>query len=567
MILSGLRRLFLRIRAIAYGWNDYLCYAGSIRGYRRLAKAMHLDPEKGTLLIVSLRGMNEVWAQKWTLLSLAARAKGYRAFVLTSHSQRRLNRYYRLLGIIPIYFEDFAAAQGAVLPVDYLNDGKPKVDGGVKLPREIAVGVSHARTLDDFRKIRYIDAPIGEIALSTYSRHAGTGLIDLSKQEVRQFLINWLSQIVQSIDIANIMFERYNVRVAFFTEVFLEEYGAFYYAALSKGVNVIRFAGTVRDDAIIVQHLSRNNDRSHHASISAASWEWVKAQPYTSDIDQALHNNFMDRYGDRWHRSKRNQPGTEILEPNEARQQLGIAPDRKVAVIYSHILYDTLFFFGTDLFSDYAEWLVETVRVACANPGIDWLIKVHPSNLWRGEMNSMLKGRHEEERLIEQAIGKLPSHVRVVPASTKINPYTWFQMADYGITVRGTSGLEMAALGKRVITAGTGRYEGNGFTIDPTTKEAYLECLSRLPDLQESTKEELELAKRYAYSVFVLKPFFVNSAVPRLKTGKSRAVASDDIIYKTVRWSNKYLPADIRVFSDWMEKNECQDLLNKWGTN
>ena len=29
------------------------------------------------------------------------------------------------------------------------------------------------------------------------------------------------------------------------------------------------------------------------------------------------------------------------------------------------------------------------------------------------------------------------------------------QMADYGITVRGTSGLEMAALGKTVITAGT----------------------------------------------------------------------------------------------------------------
>ena len=547
MIIAKLRRLPKKILEVVYAWNDFILYARGIGAYCCLAESMQIDPTKGSLLIVSGRGMNVVWAQAWTVLSLAASAKGYRALVLTTRRQRNLNRYFRLLGVAPVYFEDYAAKMTLVLP------------------EEVEKAVALASSFEDFKRLRYQDAPVGEIALSTYSRYCGTGIIDLSKPDVRQFVEQWLTQIVQGIHIADAIFEDHDVHLAFFTEVFMEEYGAFYYAALAKGINVTRFAGTVRDDAIIVQHLSRSNDRMHHSSLSPSSWAWVKTQPYTPAIDVALHKNFMDRYGERWHRSKRNQPGTQILDRDKARRQLGIPSDRKVAVIYSHILYDTLFFFGTDLFSDYAEWLVKTVRVACANPHIDWLIKVHPSNLWRGELNTLLNGRYEEERVIEQAIGKLPPHVRIVPASTKINPYTWFQLADYGITVRGTSGLEMAALGKTVITAGTGRYEGNGFTIDPPNRDAYLELLSRLPDLPDPTAEQMELAKRYAYSIFVLKPFTVSSLVPRLKTGKRRVVASDDIIYCPAPWAKSYLPPDLQVFSDWFVRSENQDLLNAWG--
>lgn len=549
MNFAKLKKVPAKLLSIAYAWNDFRLYAQSIKGYRRLAETMQTNSAKGSLLIVSGRGMNVVWAQIWTLLSLAARSRGYRAYVLTTRRQWGLNRYFRLLGIVPLYFEDYAAKQFA------------------HLPDAIVPQVNETRTFEEYKRIRYQDVPVGEIALSTYSRNCGTGIIDLSNPDVRSLVNQWVVQIIQSMHIANTIFERHDVRLAFFTEVFMEEYGAFYYAALAKELNVVRFAGTVRDDAIIVQHLNKHIDRAHHAALSPSSWERVKAQPYTTEIDEALNKNFMDRYGGRWHRSKRNQPGTQILGPEEARRLLLIAPGRKVAVIYSHILYDTLFFFGTDLFNDYAEWLVETVRVACVNTHIDWLIKVHPSNLWRGEMNSLLKGRYEEERLIEQAIGKLPPHVRVVPASTKLNPYTWFQLADYGITVRGTSGLEMAALGKRVITAGTGRYEGNGFTSDPPTKEAYLDLLSSLPELPEPTEAERELARRYAYSIFLLKPFTLTCLAPRLKTGKDRVVASDDIIYCPVDHGSDRLPPDLQLFSDWLDKIGNQDLLNNWGTN
>ena len=75
--------------------------------------------------------------------------------------------------------------------------------------------------------------------------------------------------------------------------------------------------------------------------------------------------------------------------------------------------------------------------------------------------------------------------------------------------MRGTSGLEMAALGKTVITAGTGRYEGNGFTIDPPTAAEYLDILSRIHELPPLSAERVRLAKRYAHAVFALKPYTI----------------------------------------------------------
>lgn len=546
MFLNKVKPVIKQWRSLLYSWNDYRFFAKSLSSFQQIVKRLP-PPDKGALLIVSGRGMNVLWSQIWTLLSLAIRIHGYRGLVLTTHSQKHLNRYYKLLKLTPIFFDDLIQAES------------------IELPEEVNQKLEKTSTFEDYHNLFYKDAPIGQIALSTYSRYHGTGIIDLSNSNVRGFVKEWIVLICQAMHIAEMVYEKYNVQYLFFTEVFMEEYGAFYYTALSRDLNIIRFAGTVRDDSIIVQHLTRANDRIHHASLSKSSWEKIKQLPYTEKIESALNNNFLDRYGNKWHRSKRNHPNTKIVSVEDARKMLNIATGRKVAVIYSHILYDTLFFFGTDLFNDYAEWLIETVRVACQNTSLDWLVKVHPSNLWRGELDSLLRGKYEEDRLIEKVFGELPSHVRIIPADIKINPYTWFQLADFGITVRGTSGLEMAALGKTVITAGTGRYEGNGFTIDPPDKLAYIDLLMKLPNIPMLSPEQVELAKRYAYSIFVLKPFPLSSLKPVFKTGVRTMRASDDLIFCCNPLNGDKLPSDLLRFSEWAKDSKSLDMLAEWG--
>ena len=50
---------------------------------------------------------------------------------------------------------------------------------------------------------------------------------------------------------------------------------------------------------------------------------------------------------------------------------------------------------------------------------------------------------------------KLPKHVKLIFPDSEISPLSWMKFTDYGITVRGTSGIELAALGKQVLIAGT----------------------------------------------------------------------------------------------------------------
>src|SRR5205814_1241843 len=154
-------------------------------------------------------------------------------------------------------------------------------------------------------------------------------------------------------------------------------------------------------------------DRTHFASISKKSWSRILAYPDSPVLETDLNQNFLDRYGERWSLSKRNQLKTRIISPGEARTLLGVPENRKIAVIFSHILYDTLFFNGEDLFQSYAQWLVETVKTACGNPKVQWFIKVHPSTLWRGELEYFHGGKCEEIRLIEQYVDELPSHVQI----------------------------------------------------------------------------------------------------------------------------------------------------------
>lgn len=527
------------LRRIGY-MVDFIRYAAHASAYRRLLPATESSAQK-TLLLVGGNGMNITWAQVWPILTLPIRMKGYRGLVFTKRSAWVVNAYFKLFGLGLLYMEDHAVS--------------------TTVPDAIAAKTSNANSLDSFKVITWNRAPVGQIALSTYSRNFGTGNIDFTDADVLAYIRMWIGRICNTMKMAEDMYRTHNVAMCFFTEVFMEEYGAFYYAALNAELNTIRFAGTVRDNAFIMQHLSHENDRIHHASIDKTTWAQLKQRTDDAQIETELMQNFQDRYGQKWHRSHRNHPNTQMVEIDAARSTLGIAPNRKVAVIYSHILYDTLFFFGTDLFRDYSEWLIETTRAAIANPHIDWLIKVHPSNLWRGEMDSLLKGKYEEERLIYDTFGPLPPHVRIVGADTKINPFTWFQLADYGITVRGTSGLEMAALGKTVVTAGTGRYEGNGFTVDPKTAAEYLDILNTLHTLPARTKEQQALAKRYAHALFVLKPYTLSSLRPCVRFGCNTVYASDDLVYRLTPLATNALPHDIAQFGEWALNSQDRDLL------
>src|SRR3546814_9623295 len=121
-----------------------------------------------------------------------------------------------------------------------------------------------------------------------------------------------------------------------------------------------------------------------------------------------------------WFNRQQLQEGKLIFDVAETRRKLGVTEGRKVAVVFAHILYDATFFYGESLFSDYEAWLIETVRSAIANPALDWIIKVHPVNVWRSKMDGAPMEQLECIAL-NRVFGNLPPHVRILPADTPIN--------------------------------------------------------------------------------------------------------------------------------------------------
>lgn len=532
-------RLWRAIRLRITGWVDCCRYALRLR--RSAGIPSGVARRRAEVLFIAGRGMNVTWVQIWVMLSRAFANEGLTPAVVLMRHQRLLRAYFVLARARVLFLDDLLASVS------------PSFD---------PARLDACRTVEDWKLLKHDAMPIGQMVLSTYCRHNATGLIDPSRAGFRAMARTWAVDICKAYDAARALFAKGDVGAAVFTETFIEEYGGFYYAALAADVDIIKTSGTVRDNAIVVQRRSYANERLHHAALTDPAWEFVLKLPGYERISAAVDQNFADRYGDKWLRSKRNQSCTAIVSRQEGRVQLGIAEDRKVAVIFSHILYDALFHYGDELFQDYATWLAETVNIAVQNPQLDWFVKLHPSNLWRGEFQSVLGGRYEEEKIIAEMVGELPAHVKLVHADTKISPYGWYQIADCGLCVRGTAGLEMACLGKPVITAGTGRYEGKGFTHDAGSVAEYRSILMKLSEIPPLSPEQVERARRYAYGLFALKPFELTSLEPALRTGVRTVNASDDMIYLPKRGiPNEAMSSDLDRFSAFLRDHSQLDLL------
>ena len=52
----------------------------------------------------------------------------------------------------------------------------------------------------------------------------------------------------------------------------MAEYGGYYYDALKLKLNIIRFCGTVRDNAAVITRMTSESDRTHFSSFSKKSW-------------------------------------------------------------------------------------------------------------------------------------------------------------------------------------------------------------------------------------------------------------------------------------------------------
>jgi capsule polysaccharide export protein KpsC/LpsZ len=298
----------------------------------------------------------------------------------------------------------------------------------------------------------------------------------------------------------------------------------------------------------------------HPTSLSRASWEYIKQMPWNRAKTQAIKDELLRDYeSGEWASKMGAQINKRILNREELQSVLDLDPKKKTAVLFPHLFWDATFFYGRDLFRDYEDWFVQSVRVAVNNPALNWVIKVHPANISKRHRDGY-KGEYSEIVAVQKHVGVLPAHIKLVSAESDVSTFSFYSVMDYCLTVRGTVGIEAGVFGIPVLTAGTGRYDHLGFTIDSETPAEYLDRLTHLQEQPPLTRTQQELAQRFAYGILMMRPFHLQSVSLEFEKD-TKATAKSHFNVGTVR--ELVEAEDMCVFVKWVSDLAVEDCLSE----
>lgn len=486
-----LRRLGLL--ELAYRLHEQVTPAGRARAgaVRRAAErlfescgdhAFRLSPSRGDAPVALVMGVAsvEIAAFQGPQI-LAARVAGFRVVVVLSTPSPTLESLYERFGV-----EGFAYMTSII--------GRP-------VREDAATLMAGVQTQTDYQSLGYREIAVGKYALSTIMRRTRRGRIDPAATDNRPALLLHLSAAMDAADEAIWIMQRHRPRCVFFIDRGYTPEGEFFDASFVSGAWATTLNTAHRGSFVIVKRYWAENKRRHFASLSDASWARIKAMPFGDARSAQVETEIRTAYeSGQWYEEVGTQFGKRSHDRDEVIRSLGLDPRRKTGVLFAHMFWDATFFWGEDLFEDYEDWFVQSLAAMASNTNLNWIVKLHPANAVKDARDGYT-GSYVEYAAIERAVGTLPDHIRVMAPDNPINTFSLFKATDFCLTVRGTVGIEAACFGLPVLTAGTGRYDGLGFTRDHDSAEAYLQTVRRLPDIEPMDDEAVELARRFAWGL------------------------------------------------------------------
>lgn len=498
-----------------------------------------------TVLVASLND----WVAQVKLESVFTKAlqyKGFHSVIATFSDKANAHRFHKLFGFRHLAFADRSITPSlrrwATAEAARFLDKKPRFRDVLEYERR---GVQ-----------------VGRHVLSSIVSTLRSGSVGFDDPRVAQMLGAGLTEALMLADAAERMIDQVRPDLVLFLERGYIPYSEFFDVALNRGIPAIQYCQCHRADAFILKRYRQDIRNQHPWSLSRQSWEQVRRMPWNAAMEEDLMRELRGRYEQgKWFNRKYLQVGKQMKTPDEIRRQLQLDPDKKTAVIFSHVLWDATFFYGTTLFDDYEHWLVETVKAACANPKVNWIVKLHPDYVWKMKKAGDT-GLPPEFAALGNKVGELPSHVKILEPQTDISTYSLFQVTDWCLTVRGTVGIEMPCFGIPVITAGTGRYAGLGITIDSRSREEYLERLADLQDVPALNAEQIERARRHAFGLLRLRPCpFTSFELVQDKLDALGHPLDHNLTLRTQVPEDFYKAADLAQFARWASDEDTDDFL------
>jgi hypothetical protein len=477
------------------------------------------------------------------MLLKALELEGLRPSVLTSSAARRVSsRYHETFGFEAVDLERF---------------GGPELARTAR--RDAADLVGPELWVQELKELRYRGVHVGQQALSTVSRQLFDGSVTPGDPRAQALLRQVLPEAMELVLLSERLLDELEPEIVLFNEARYAGYGPIFETALARELNVVQFVSAFSDDAFVFKRYASSTSRVHPRSLGERSWAAVKAGPWTPGMEAELMLQFEERYAGVDQLSRRLHERTRRRQRSELQDELELDVTKPNAVLFSHVLWDANLFYGDDLFADQEEWLIETIRAAAANPDVNWVVKLHPANVWKRRLEGQT-GELPELEAIRSKLGALPRHVRLLLPDTDVSTLSLFELADFALTIRGTVGVEAPVFGVPVVTGGTSHYSGRGFTLDSTTQADYRALLARLHEQPPLTEEQVMLAKKHAHALFVRRPLHFTS-FRSVIDHEARGPLSHNLEPAISSRAELEAAEDLRTFARWALDREREDYL------
>ncbi len=465
---------------------------------------------------------------------------GYRCQVMVPQDDIVLEAYRRLGSDELVFMDHYQAA----------------------MPNEGARMLAGCKVLDDVTNLSVDGVRCGKYAVSTLMRKTRSGSFDLADLAVREELARALDRSLQCTRTAQALLQKLKPNALVLVDRGYSPSGELFDTCIENDIPVFTWNAAHRNDSLMLKRYTRANHNVHPSSLSEDTWARIKALPWNAENSERVLQELERCYtSGEWYGEVGTQFNKKTVDKAALVRQLGLDPGRKTAVIFPHIFWDATFFWGTDLFENYEDWFVEAVKAACKNTAVNWVVKVHPANIVKNHRDGV-STEHSELTAIRHAIGELPPHVKLLEADTEISTLSLFKAIDACVTVRGTTGIESACFGIPVLTAGTGRYDRLGFTLDSNSREDFLDRVANVQNTERLTPEQHELALKHAWGVLIGRP--VSLQIFRMRYRKTQTADLEIDFQADSAQALRQLP-DLNAMAAWI-RSGAEDFVD-WSAN
>jgi hypothetical protein len=264
--------------------------------------------------------------------------------------------------------------------------------------------------------------------------------------------------------------------------------------AVQKEIRNVVWGASYRRSSIWLSHRESLPFSLAHEPNSV--WE---TPPFSTEQNQEVTAYLESRaYGKKDQISYNTRP---IDTREEMVSAINLDADCPVISLFTNVVWDSVLFYSSRIFSDQLDWIFQTVDYFIQHPEAQLAIRIHPSEA-RG--NGTKQPMSVE---INSRFATLPSNIKVITSESYLSSYALAEMSNAVLVFGSTMGLEIASKGIPVIVAADFYTRGKGFSYDPDTSEEYFGFLDRAiqGEFKHNSVDMLKRARKFAYHMFFRK--------------------------------------------------------------